>query len=193
MDHISEENGRMAYFQRKLPELLVDRAAVRPVLENMARGTSWPNLRECGLFANEVLLYLDPGRRFSLRIYFHPPGEHTIIHDHTSWGVIGAPFGQLSVIRYALEGTHPDVNARLRPIRRLLLEPGEVDLTLEGDQGIHQTGSPDDGLNVMISVYGRPGRRLYINTYSAGTGRIRRLYPPKILRRMLARQALAAC
>ena len=65
----------------------------------MARGRSWPDLRAAGLFAHEVLLYLDPGRRFSLRLYFHPAGEHTVIHDHTSWGVSGTPDGRYSQTR----------------------------------------------------------------------------------------------
>lgn len=57
---------------------------------------------------------------------------------------------------------------------------------------IHQTGSPDDTINVVISVYVRPGRRLYIHIHSAETGRARRLYSFKMLHRMLARQALQA-
>lgn len=134
MDRMAKESDRVAYFQQQLPVLLLDHATVRPVLENMARGKPWPDLRESGLFANEVLLYLDPGRRFSLRIYFHPPREHTIIHDHTAWGVIGTPFGRLSVIGYSLDDRGRPGDARLGLTRRLVLEPGEVDLTLEGNR-----------------------------------------------------------
>jgi predicted metal-dependent enzyme (double-stranded beta helix superfamily) len=190
MDRISDENGRMAYFQRRLPELLMDRSALRPVLENMAVGRPWPNLRDPGLFANEILLYLDPGRRFSLRAYFHPPEEHTIIHDHTAWGVSGTPFGRLSIIAYNLAESKRPNRVRLEKTRCALLSPGEVDLTLPGDPGLHQTGNPDHATNIMISVYGRPGRRLYINTYLSVSGPLHRLYPPKILRRMLARQVM---
>ena len=190
---INREEDRMAYFQKHLPELLLDRAAVLPVLENMAKGRPWPDLRDPGLFAHEVLLYLDPSRRFSLRAYFHPPHTHSDIHDHTSWGISGSPFGRLSVIGYAC--TEPDADGRvtLTRMRHVILPAGQVDVTLPWNRGVHQTGSPDDDMNMMLSVYGRPGRRLYIQIFHAATGEVRRRYPPKILRRMLARQTLAAC
>lgn len=56
--------------------------------------------------------------------------------------------------------------------------------------GIHQTGSVDDALNVMISAYGHPGRRLYINLFEADTGKVERRYPARLQRRMLAKEAL---
>lgn len=68
--------------------------------------------------------------------------------------------------------------------------PGEIEFTEPWDDGIHQTGSVDDRLKVMISVYGRPGRRLYVNRYDEETGEVVRLYPPRLLRRNLAEEAL---
>jgi predicted metal-dependent enzyme (double-stranded beta helix superfamily) len=189
---IGDEGERMAYFQRQLPELLLDRDTVRRVMMKTARGGRWPDLRRSGLFSHEVLLYLDPSRRFSIRLYFHPPQSHTDIHDHTSWGVSGTPFGRLSVINYTYKGDLRDEHVRLYRLHQKVLLPGEVDLTRPWDEGIHQTGSPDDRLNVMISAYGRPGRRLYINCFNAESGRVKRLYPPRLLRRMLAKEALAA-
>ena len=56
--------------------------------------------------------------------------------------------------------------------------------------GVHQTGSMDDTINVMISAYGRPGRRLYVHRIDPDTGAAERIYPPRLLRRMLARKAL---
>jgi predicted metal-dependent enzyme (double-stranded beta helix superfamily) len=190
LDDITAEKDRMAYFQEQLPSLLLDRAAVEPVLENMANGRPWPDLRDPGLFIHEILLYLDPGRRYSLRLYLHPPNDHTVIHDHTSWGISGCPAGRLSGITYRLaEQTGNDrvVLARRAPI---VLSPEQVTVTLPWDQGIHQTGSPDDDPIVMISVYGRPGRRLYVNTYDLQTGQVTRRYLPKLLRRMLAKESL---
>jgi predicted metal-dependent enzyme (double-stranded beta helix superfamily) len=149
-------------------------------------------LRDQGIFVHEVLLYLDPGRRFSLRLYLHPPGSHTDIHDHSSWGISGCPAGRLSVIRYKVDRRLADDRAVLTQRDPVILSPGEVTVTRAGERGVHQTGSPDANPNVMISVYGRPGRRLYINTYDAQTGRITQRYPPKILRRKLAQQAFRA-
>ncbi len=190
MDDITAEQDRMAYFKDQLPSLLLDRTAVEPVLENMANGRPWPDLRNAGLFANEIVLYLDPGRRFSIRLYLHPPNDHTVIHDHTSWGISGCPFGRLSVISFRLDGWDGNDRAVVTPRAPVVLTPGQVSATRPWDRGIHQTGSPDDDPSVMISAYGRPGRRLYINTYDRQTGRVTRRYPPKLLRRMLAGEAL---
>jgi predicted metal-dependent enzyme (double-stranded beta helix superfamily) len=189
---INTQDERMAFFQHHFPELLLDRNTLVQVLEQMAHGGAWPDLRQARLFANEVLLYLDPGRRFSLRAYFHPPAWHTEIHDHTAWGVSGTPFGRLSVITYQRRDEGKTERCELEPGQQSLLNPGEVALTLPWDQGIHQTGSPDDRINVMFSVYGRPGRRLHINIYDIQNGRVRRRFAPRIHRRMLAQAALDA-
>lgn len=190
MDDITVEQDRMAYFRGQLPSLLLDREVVEPVLENMVKGRSWPNLRSPGLFVHEILLYMDPGRRFSLRLYLHPANGHTVIHDHSSWGISGCPAGRLSVISYRLDGRVGDDRAVLTPRAPVVLTPGQVTVTRPLDQGIHQTGSPDDDPSVMISVYGRPGRRLYVNTYDLQTGRVIRRYPTRLLRRMLAKESL---
>lgn len=192
VSHIAEEKERMAYFQRRLPELLLDRDTVRAIMVSMTQGNKWPDLRQSGLFTHEILLYLDPGHRFSIRLYFHPAGTHTDIHDHTSWGVSGAPFGALSVIQYHCDGGIEQNHAHIRRIRQAVFKPGEVDLTLPWDQGIHQTGSGNDAPNVMISAYGRPGRRLYVHRFDAANGTVERIYPPRLLRRMLAKEVLEA-
>ena len=101
---IKDDGKRMAYFQEHLPHLLLDRDTIHAVLDHMKKGTVWPDLRYTGLFIHEVMLYLDPSRRFSIRLYFHPPHTHTDVHDHTGWGVSGTPFGRLSVIGYNCEG-----------------------------------------------------------------------------------------
>lgn len=187
---ISDENERIAYFQKHLPELLIDHGTVRSILEHMARGKAWPDLRRSGLFSHEVLLYLDSGRRFSIRLYFHRPHAHTEIHDHTSWGVSGTPYGRLSVIHYTCKGTIQDGRAQIHQQHHHILRPGEVVLTQPWNEGIHQTGSVDDTLNVMISVYGRPGRRLYVQIFNPDSSTVERIYPARMLRRMLAKEAL---
>lgn len=190
MDDITAEQDRLTYFQEQLPSLLLDRAVIEPVLENMAKGRPWPDLRSQGLFVHEIPLYLDPGRRFSLRLFLHPANAHTVIHDHTSWGVSGCPAGRLSVILYRLDGRTGNDRVALTPRAPAVLTPGQVTVTRPWDQGIHQTGSPNDDPSVMISVYGRPGRRLYVNTYDLQTGRVTPRYTPKLLRRMLAKESL---
>ena len=187
---VSDQEQRIAYFTKALPKLLKDSDILRAVLVCMQQGRKWPDSRRSGLFRHEVLLYLDESRRFSVRLYFHAPDAHPDIHDHTSWGISGTPFGRLSVIRYARRGEAQNGRVSLRKTDTRLLLPGEVDFTQPWDEGIHQTGSADRTLNVMISIYGRPGRRLYVNRYDEKTGQVERLYPPRILVRKLANDAL---
>lgn len=41
------------------------------------------------LYYQQYLLYLDPQERYSVVSFVWGPGQHTPIHDHTVWGVIG--------------------------------------------------------------------------------------------------------
>jgi hypothetical protein len=44
----------------------------------------------------------------------------------------------------------------------------------------------------MVSVYGTPLRRLFIQRFNLETGRVQRIFPPRVQKRMLAEQALKA-
>ena len=181
---------RMHHARHVLPRLLERKDLIANFLKGLANGSSHPALTQTNLFENEILLYMDPGRRFSVRLYFHPPRSYTAIHDHSSWGVSGTPAGTLGIIKYRIHTPDADKDIRLSETERRLLPPGETDTTLPLNEGIHCTGSPDDGVNVMISIYGSPVRRLYVNEYDMETGRVIRRYPAKLARKKLARQAL---
>ncbi|GBC62846.1 hypothetical protein DENIS_3830 [Desulfonema ishimotonii] len=191
MAGFESEAGQIEYIRETLPDLLSDHSLVRQILEKIAGGGAYPDVRRCGAFQNELLLYLSPEQRFSLRLYFHEPGRYTVIHDHSSWGISGTPRGELGVIRYRREddGKRPGY-ARLSECGRRILSPGEVDVTLPLDRGIHQTGSPEHRISVMLSVYGRPVRRLYFNQFDPENNRVHRVWPPRMKKKMLAGQAL---
>ena len=183
---------RLNYMRDRLPELLLDRPMVDAVVERIAAGDPALRPSQGGLFENEMLLYLDPRRLFSIRIYFHEAGQYTPIHDHSAWGISGTPFGALGVIGYRRtdDGTEA-ARARLEKTRERALAPGELDVVHPLDNGIHQTGSPGEKINVMISAYGAPVRRLYIRSFDPESGRITKHFPPKIRRKHLAREAAA--
>lgn len=190
---IGERDRRMEFFRRELPALLSAGALFERLFTGIVKGDPYPDLRQETMFANELVLYRDPGRMFSLRLYIFGPGEFTPLHDHTSWGVSGAAHGQLEVARYRRAGdvSDPD-HAELILCDRRLLRPGETETTLPFDEGIHRTGNPADGVTLMVSVYGSPLRRLYIQRFNLETGRVRRVFPPRIQKKMLAEQALQA-
>lgn len=190
---IGDSAGRMAFFRAALPAFLVNRTLFEGVLKAITNGDPHPDLRQETLFDNELVLYRDPSRLFSLRVYIFGPGAHTSVHDHTSWGVSGSAFGQLEVVRYRREddGSDPEL-AHLAMADRCVLWPGEIETTLPLDQGIHRIGNPTEGTTLMVSVYGTPLRRLYIQRFNLENGAVHRLFPPRLKKKMLAEQALKA-
>ena len=190
---IGDSEGRMAFFRDELPALLVNRGLFEGILSGIQNGNPHPDLRQETLFDNELVLYRDLGRLFSLRLYIFGPGAHTSVHDHISWGVSGSAFGKLEVVRYRREddGSNSD-QAQLALAELRVLWPGEIETTLPLDQGIHRTGNPTEGATLMVSVYGTPLRRLYIQRFNLENGSVHRVFPPRFKKKMLAEQALKA-
>jgi len=191
IENLSGDAIRMDFFQNELPGFLRNQSLFQELLKNILDGSPYPDLRQAQMIDDEILLYLNPKRLFSLRMFLYGPGDYTPIHDHNSWGVSGAVVGELGVIRYAREddGT-VEGHARLRQTARVQLQPGEIELTRPLNDGIHQTGNPGQGTTIMISVYGSPVRRLYIKRFDYEHNKVDRLYPPRIKKKMLAAQAL---
>jgi hypothetical protein len=189
---VAGSRERLEYFRAELPALLAQGSLFGDILAGICRGSSFPDIRLGTLFDNEIVLFQDPGRAFSLRMFIFGPGEKTPVHDHSAWGVLGSAFGHLEVVRYrreddgAVEGL-----AQLSVAERRVLDPGETETTLALDQGIHRTGSPAGGATLMVNIYGPPGRRLHIHCFDPESGRVQRLYPQRIRKRMLAELALA--
>ncbi len=194
MGKMKTDPERIRFIQEELPKMLLDPSAIGAVLENIAGGKSWPDIRQAAMFSNEVLFHLDERRLYSIRAYFFGPGEWTRVHDHTSWGVSGAPAGTLGVVKYRREeDEETEGDARLTETNRLALRPGQVDVTLPLGKGIHRTGNPDsDGAIVMVSVYGKPAaRRLHINIFDPETDRMWQRFPPKMKMKRYAKQTLS--
>lgn len=191
VEEISGDEARIEFFQNELPGFLRNQALVEELLKNIKNGNPYPDVRQAQIIDDEILLYLNPKRLFSLRMFLYGPGDYTPIHDHSSWGVSGAAVGELGVIRYerkddgSIEG-----HAQLLQAAPVYLQRGEIELTRPLNEGIHQTGNPVDGTTVMVSVYGSPIRRLYINCFDYKANKVKRLYPPRIKKKMLAMEAL---
>ncbi|MDX1707161.1 MAG: cysteine dioxygenase family protein [Desulfobacterales bacterium] len=191
IEKISAEENRIAFFQNELPGFLRNQSLFELLLTNIKAGNPYPDLRQAQMIDDEILLYLNPRRLFSLRMFLYGPGDYTPIHDHNSWGVSGAAVGELGVIRFSREDDGSvEGFAQLLQAAPVYLQPGEIELTRPLNEGIHQTGNPVDGTTIMISVYGSPIRRLHINRFDYKASRVEKLYPPRIKKKMLAAQAL---
>ena len=191
IDGLSGEAARIEFFQDELPDFLRNQTLFEKLLKNITAGSPYPDLRQAQMIDDEVLLYLNPKRLYSLRMFLYGPGDFTPIHDHSSWGVSGAAVGELGVIRYARQDDGSiEGYAQLLQAAPVYLQPGEIELTRPLNEGIHQTGNPVDGTTIMISIYGSPSRRLYINCFDYKANKVEKLYPPRIKKKMLAAQAL---
>ncbi len=191
MEKISGYEARLAYIRKALPDLLMDTTLLRVILKNIMDGGRYPDIRQGTMFDNEMLLYTDNKRLFSIRLYLWGPGEYTPVHDHNAWGLIGSVLGEFEVIKYTREDDGSDEEyARLGEKDRLLLKPGETDVTLPLNNGIHRTGNPTDKTLATMHLYGNPVRRTYINTFDPESGRISRMYAPRSRKRILASEAL---
>jgi hypothetical protein len=191
IENFSEYREKIEYFQKELPVVLKDKSFFIDVLEKITKGSPFPDIRRSGLFENEVILFTNASRLFSVRFAIYEPGEYTIIHDHSSWGVFGTVFGPLEVIKYQrLDDRSVDHYAKLDESIRLFLDPIDTDFTLPLDKGIHSIGNPTDQLILTSSVYGNPLRRLFINSFDLKNERIYPIYPPKIKKKKQAQLAL---
>lgn len=193
LQRFESNRERIDYIKSVLPQLLRNRQLWRNMLEGLVAGSSFPDLRQATMFGDELILYPNNKRLFSLRMFLYGPMTFTPIHDHTAWGVIGAVSGPIEVVRYQREDDgRQEGFAQLRLEGRRRLKPGDVDVTQPLDAGIHQTGNPEGGTSIMLSVYGNPIRRLHINRFDFDSRRVFKMYPPRMQKKKLAGQALDA-
>jgi predicted metal-dependent enzyme (double-stranded beta helix superfamily) len=177
---------------RLLQEFVSDRRLFRQIMEGMIRGDDYLDLTYATMFDSEVILYRDPARLFSIRMFLWGPGKYDPIHDHNSWGVISPVQGNLEVVNYLREDDGSKENyARLAETGRRIIGPGETTFVC-GPESIHKTGNPTHQTNIQISLYGRTQtKRNHINGFDEDTGLVYPIYAPKIRKQQLARQALA--
>jgi predicted metal-dependent enzyme (double-stranded beta helix superfamily) len=96
------------------------------------------------------LLYCDLPERFSVVSFVWGPGQHTPVHDHTVWGLIGMLRGAESSQSYA---AHPAGD--LKPQNALLLIPGQVTAVLPQIGDIHRVENAlSDRPPISIHAYG---------------------------------------
>ena len=96
------------------------------------------------------LLYGDPLERFSVVSFVWGPGQHTPIHDHTVWGVIGVLRGAECAQRYRVSehGVAPE-GAEQR------LDRGDVEVVSPTVGDVHRVRNAfADRTSVSIHLYG---------------------------------------
>ena len=191
MQKIKGRNERIAFMRAEMPALLLNRRLLKKIMTDIVKGRRYPDIRQATMFSNEFILYINNRRLYSVRLYIYEPGQYTPVHDHNSWGVYGCVSKKVEVIRYRRQDDETRQGyARLRETDRIMLRPGDTSVVRPLNDGIHQAGNPATGTCVMLSVYGTPIRRLYVNQYDPMQNRVSRLYPPRLRKKRLVTQAL---
>jgi len=184
---------RIAYIGKEMPGLLKNRLLFKKILADIVQGGNYPDTRQATLFPNELVVFINARRLFSVRLYIYASGQFTPIHDHNSWGVYGCVSQKVEVIRYRRTDDESTPGcACLQEIERLFLQPGETTSVLPLNDGIHRAGNPDHQTAVMLSVYGTPIRRLYVNQFDFAQNTVSKRFPPRLHKKMLAAGALDA-
>ena len=102
------------------------------------------------LHYQQYLLYCDPLDRFSVVSFVWGPGQHTPIHDHTVWGVIGVLRGAECAQPYRITERGPVANGGEQ---RLGIGDVEVVSPTVGD--VHRVRNElDDQVTISIHLYG---------------------------------------
>jgi predicted metal-dependent enzyme (double-stranded beta helix superfamily) len=191
METLTDKKARIGFIQQRLPDLLLNTPLFEELVERMTKGDSYPDIRHTDAFDNEILLYLSPKRIFSLRMFLFGPGDFTPIHDHNSWGVTGTASNELTVVKYHRDDDESvEGYAKLHENRRVTLLPGATEITMPLNEGIHQTGNLTQDPMIMVSVYGSPIRRLYVNGFDMEKNCVFKMYAPRLKKKILARQVL---
>ncbi|MEY2688322.1 MAG: hypothetical protein RL375_2520 [Pseudomonadota bacterium] len=154
-------------------------ARARPLLATLVSRDDWlpAELAEPHpQYHRQYLLHADALERFSVVSFVWGPGQHTPVHDHTVWGLIGMLRGEEVAQPHVLGAdgiTRPDG----APTRLL---PGQVEAVSPTIGDVHRVSNAyADRTSISIHVYGanigavrrsvyppEGGRKLFISGYS---------------------------
>ena len=126
----------------------------RPLLENLIGTDDWlPDAfaqpSEEGY--RQYLLYCDPLERFSVVSFVWGPGQHTPVHDHTVWGMVGVMRG----VERCEEYGNPLRGEKFVKTGEHQVEPGDIDLVSPDLGDVHVVANAlADRASISIHVYG---------------------------------------
>lgn len=143
---------------------------------------------------NEVTIFVDPSRLFSLRLYIWDPAVTYPIHAHGAWGVVSCVAGAIIERKYErIDGGERPGHAEIRELGRGTLRPGETTVVLPLDQGIHgMESASQDSPSISLHLYGRAVRRGYLECFDLHKKTVYKVIPPYLYGRACVLKALGA-
>jgi len=140
---------------------------------------------------NDISIYRDPSRLFSVRLFVWEPNYPYPVHDHGSWGVMGCLANQVRETKYKRvdDGTQSDY-AELEVRAESVLQPGHTTFVLPLNQGIHRMQAFGSKPALTVHVYGKPIRTGFIQGFMLENNAAYKMFPVKVQRKLLAIKAL---
>ncbi len=186
--HQSQHSTELVERGRELLRgLLCDRLWYREFLERLVRDKEFLSGQVNSIWPNEIALWRDPDRDFSVLAYIWEPHATDAVHDHGSWGVIGSLVRGFTERKYRrLDSGHVEGHAELEEVSCRIIGPGETTCVLPLDEGIHRTENDGASHSISINVYGKPVRRGYIQFFDIENRTVKRMFPPRTNKQVLA-------
>ncbi|KQX25984.1 MULTISPECIES: cysteine dioxygenase [unclassified Sphingomonas] len=98
----------------------------------------------------QYLLHCDPWERFCIVSFVWGPGQHTPVHDHRVWGLIGVLRGAERNLSF-----EPDGDGVLHIVADDLAQPGDIGRVSPTIGDVHQVfNALTDEVSISIHIYG---------------------------------------
>jgi len=160
----------------------------RLVLDEAFLQSQWQSIDN-----NDIQIYRDPNKQFSVRAFIWEPDHLYPIHDHGAWGIVGAHINKIREKKYIRVDDGLDMDhAEVQVSNDQVLEPGGITVVLPLNEGIHQMQAIDHKTAVTIHVYGSPVRKGFIHYFDTHLKTVHRVYPPSMAKKILAIRTLGS-
>ncbi len=165
------------------PNLILDQLADFIISDKDS--TYWP------VDLNDLTIYRDKDKLFSVRLFVWEAHTPYPIHDHGAWGVVGGLANQVQETKYRrIDDGSCDDYAELEIKSEAVLHPGETTWVLPLNEGIHRMEAVGDTTGLTLHTYGRPIRTGFIYGFTRQSKGAYKLYPMRIHRQILTVKAL---
>jgi predicted metal-dependent enzyme (double-stranded beta helix superfamily) len=193
LSRAQEDSAALEAVRDGLCAFAAETEVFKALLRDAAQGGEFVELATATMFSNESLLYADPSRLFSLRLFLYGPDRYTPIHDHNAWGLLGPLSGTLDVINYRrVDDGGDESRAEVAVLEELRLRPFDFASTLPLDAGIHRVGNSSSSPVPSLNLYGKPIGRTYVHAFDPCAKRLYRIPSPAARKRRLAAEALVS-
>jgi predicted metal-dependent enzyme (double-stranded beta helix superfamily) len=176
-----------------LSELVLQQDWSKPILSKLILDEAFLQSQWQSIDNNDIQIYRDPNKQFSVRAFIWEADLLYPIHDHGSWGIVGGHINQIREKKYVRVDDGQVANyAEVKVSSEMVLDPGGITVVLPLNDGIHQMQAVDHKTAVTIHVYGSPVRKGYIHYFDPHFRTLHRVYPPAITKKILAIRTLGS-